>query len=113
MWWAEFERRLRWGYSILKKKYGAAAYPEEVMLQGLEKKIKADFLESTRAALTIELSKLPLTLTFDGAMKAYRLVVNRKYPPTLGHTHKVKRSIRETNKKSEGSKPKSKHRNMS
>ena len=58
-------------------------------------KVKADFLQNTKAALTIELSRVPVTLTFDQAIVTFRNAVNQKYPPSMGTNTRARRTIRE------------------
>jgi hypothetical protein len=62
-------------------------------------KIKADFLTPTKAQLEIELSRLPMTITYDQSLALFRNMVNQKHPPpkeelsTIEHADKSMKSL--------------------
>jgi hypothetical protein len=61
-------------------------------------KIKADFLTSTKAQLEIELSRTPMTVTYEQSLALFRNMVNQKHPPQIGGAqHRVRRNINEAN----------------
>ncbi|KAI2505807.1 Reverse transcriptase (RNA-dependent DNA polymerase) [Fragilaria crotonensis] len=61
-------------------------------------KIKADFLTPTKAQLEIELSRVPMTMTYEQALSLFRNMVNQKHPPQMGAAqNRVRRNINETN----------------
>ena len=47
-------------------------------------KIMADFLTPTKAQLEIEVSRVPMTITYDQSLALFRNMVNQKHPPKLG-----------------------------
>lgn len=60
-------------------------------------KIKADFLTPTKAQLEIELSRTPMTMTYEQAIALFRNMANQKHPPQMGAAqNRVRRSINET-----------------
>jgi hypothetical protein len=59
-------------------------------------KIKADFLIPTRAQLEIELSRTPMTVTYDQALSLFRYMVNQKHPPQMGAAqNRTRRNVNE------------------
>jgi hypothetical protein len=46
-------------------------------------KIKADFLTPTKAQLEIELSRIPMTITYEQSLALFRNMVNQKHPPQM------------------------------
>ena len=59
-------------------------------------KIKADFLTPTKAQLEIELSRVPLTITYDQSLALFRNMVNQKHPPQVGAaTNRTRRNVNE------------------
>jgi hypothetical protein len=60
--------------------------------------IKADFLTPTKAQLQIELSRVPMTMTYEQALSLFRNMVNQKHPPQIGAAqNRVRRNINKTN----------------
>ena len=46
----------------------------------LDNKVQADLLSATKSSLKIEMNQIPMTLTFETALKSYRNIVNEKHP---------------------------------
>jgi hypothetical protein len=102
MWWDEFERQINWAYSIYQKTQGNV-HTQEMKLLHLQKKLKADFLQSHKTAVEIEMSKIPMTQTFTNAMLIYRNAVNQKFPPgSHNHTRGARRTINEVSSQGRG-----------
>ena len=91
MWWDEFEKQLQWAFSAYDKREGRVVYSEEMKLRVLDNKIKADFLTATKSSLKVEMNKVPMTLTFDMALKSYRDIVNEMNPVSLVHQNRSQR----------------------
>lgn len=98
MWWDEFERQLTFAFTSYDKKEGRAVHSNEMKLRLLVNKVKADFLSATKAALSIELAKQPLTMTYELALNTFRNAVRAKYPATMDSTQVTRRNIREINR---------------
>jgi hypothetical protein len=102
MWWEEFETRLVTAFAVIDKYEGRPVYSDTTKLRMLIKKVKADFLESTRSVIDLELTKDPITLTFDRALANFRNAVNRKFPPEASATKKTRRINKVKNKNKKG-----------
>ena len=102
MWWIRFEQQLKWAYSILDQKEGRQVYSDERKLKKLlEFRIKADFLTETKASLLVDLSRIPMRLSFDEAMAALRASVQANHPDAFSGNashHITRRSVNETNR---------------
>ena len=55
-------------------------------LRTLTKKIDADFLQHTKSAIKVEMTKLPLTMTYEIALSNFRDEVNNKFNSINGPT---------------------------
>lgn len=95
MWWDEFERQLQFAYAAYDKKEGRIVHSNEMKLRTLMGKVNADFLQNIKASLNIELARIPLTLTYEHALSAFRNAVNQKHPPEMSAPHRARRNIRE------------------
>ena len=59
-------------------------------------KIKADYLTPTKAQLEIELSCVPMSVTYDQAASLFCNMVNQKHPPQMGAAqNRVRRTVNE------------------
>ena len=47
-------------------------------------KVNADFMETTKASIEIELARKPMTFMYELAIRSFRNVVNQKFPPQMG-----------------------------
>ena len=85
MWWAEFEKRLTRAFNAYVKHEGRVVNSDSMKkIRMLVDKIKADFLVPTKAQLEIELSRTPMTVTYDQALSLFWNMVNQKHPPQMG-----------------------------
>jgi hypothetical protein len=84
MWWAEFEKRLTRAFNAYVKREGRIVHSDSMKIRMLIDKIKADFLTPTKAQLEIELSRVPMNMTYDQALSLFRNMVNQKHPPQMG-----------------------------
>ena len=84
MWWAEFEKRLTRAFNAYVKREGRIVHSDSMNIRMLID-IKADFLTPTKAQLEIELSRTPMTITYDQLLALFRnIMVNQKHPPQMG-----------------------------
>ena len=96
MWWAEFEKRLTRAFNAYVRHEGRVVHSDSMKIRMLTDKIKADFLTPTRAQLKIELSRTPMTVTYDQALSLFCNMVNQKHPPQMGAAqNRIRRTINE------------------
>ena len=100
MWWSEFEKRLTRAFNAYVKREGRIVHSDSMKIRMLIDKIKADFLTPTKAQLEIELSRTPLTITYEQSLALFRNMVNQKHPPQMNAANN--RSRRHVNEVSSG-----------
>ena len=83
MWWEEFEKQLTKSFAVYDKKEDRAVYSDEMKLRTLLKKINVDFLKTAKATINLELSRIPMIMTYTHALAMFRNEVNSKFPPNL------------------------------
>ena len=83
MWWTEFEKQLTWAFGAYDSKEGRVVYSDVMRLRMLLRKVQADFLNSQKSSIDVELSKVPMTYTYSQALQCFREAVTKKFPPTL------------------------------
>ncbi|CAJ1938459.1 unnamed protein product [Cylindrotheca closterium] len=71
MYWLKFEKILNNAYATRHHKYGRVMYTDVMKLQSLQQRIKADFLSQTKAAIEANMHAIPMTMTYDQAMRMY------------------------------------------
>jgi hypothetical protein len=97
MWWAEFEKRLTRAFNAYVKREQRIVHSDPMKIRMLIDKIKADFLTPTKAQLEIELSRVPMTMTYEQSLALFRNMVNQKHPPQVGAANqRSRRHINET-----------------
>jgi uncharacterized membrane protein YgcG len=103
MWWSEFEKRLTRAFNACIKREGRIVHSDSMKIRMLIDKIKADFLTPTKAQLEIELSRTPITITYNQAVALFRNMVNQKHLPQMNATHnRTRRTSRTINEGSTG-----------
>lgn len=95
MWWEEFEKRLTHAFTVFDKKEKRKVYSDEMKLRMLTQKINADFLQHTKASINIELTRIPVTMTYQQALMSFRNEVNRKFPPDMSTNNTRTRRVNE------------------
>jgi hypothetical protein len=96
MWWLEFEKKLTRAFNAYVKREGRIVHSDSMKIWMLVDKIKADFLTPTKAQLEIELSRTPMTITYEQALSLFRNMVNQKHPRQMGAAqHRVRRNVNE------------------
>ena len=91
MWWEEFETQLTKAFTIYERYEGRAVYSDLHKLRMLIRKVNADFLAQTKTSINIELTREPVTMTFDRALTTFRNEVNLKFPPQVGNARRTRR----------------------
>ena len=64
-------------------------YSTPMKLHILLDKVNADFLTNIKTGISIDLTKRPMTMTYERAIEAFRNEATRKFPPgatTMNHT---------------------------
>lgn len=77
MWWSEFKKRLTRAFNAYVKREGRIVHSNSMKIRLLIDKIKADFLTPTKAQMEIELSRTPMTMTYERALSLFRNMVNQ------------------------------------
>ena len=95
MWWDQFELQLTRAFTAYDKKERRQVHSNEMKLRILLEKVDADFLKDTKAGLNIALTEIPMTMTYERALAAFRNQVNLKFPPQMGQPTHVRRQINE------------------
>ena len=101
MWWEEFERQLTSAFTIYDKKEGRKVHSNEMKLHILCKKVNVDFLQHTKATIMVDMTKIPMIMTYDQALANFRNQVNNKFTPELS-SNKVRRNINQTQSSGRG-----------
>ena len=91
MWWEEFEKQLTKAFTIYERHEGRTVYSDLHKLRTLIRKVDADFLMQVKSSINIELTRDPVTMTFDRALTTFRNEVNLKFPPQVGNTRRTRR----------------------
>ena len=102
MWWGEFEKELSRAFAIYQRVENREVHSNHMKLRILMSKIQADFLEQTKAALVVEMSKTPMVLRYSDALATIRNAVNFKYPPNMSSNPSRVRRINETSQGGRG-----------
>ena len=95
MWWSEFEKRLTRAFNAYVRREQRVVHSDPMKIRMLLDKIKADFLTPTKAQLEMELSRTPMTITYNQALALFRNTVNQKHPPQMGAAHKSSQAERQ------------------
>ncbi|KAI2502013.1 Reverse transcriptase (RNA-dependent DNA polymerase) [Fragilaria crotonensis] len=105
MWWSEFEKRLTRAFNAYVKREGRIVHSDSMKIRMLVDKIKADFLTPTKAQLEIELSRVPMSITYEQSLSLFRNMVNQKHPPQMGVVqNRARRQVNEVSTGGRGSK---------
>ena len=105
MYWDKFETELTWAFNTMDKHENRIVYSDPMKVRELMKKVKADFLESTKSTINVELAKNPIvpTITYQNAITSFRNAVKDKYPiDQRNTTNRTRRQQSETNRKQQG-----------
>jgi uncharacterized membrane protein YgcG len=96
MWWEEFEKQLSMAFTIIERREQRMVYSDQQKLRILSGKITADFLGHIKAAIDIEMTWNPVTMTYVQALANFRNAVNSKFPPEMAEKQRHRR-VQETN----------------
>lgn len=102
MWWDKFERLLNESFQTYDRCENRKVYYDPMNLLILTKKINADFLKQVKASLNLELSKVPITITYEESLHAFCNQVNQKFPPGITQAPVHRRSINQVNPRQRG-----------
>ena len=79
-------------FTIYDRKEARVVHSNDMKLRILIRKVNADFLVQIKAAISIEMTRIPVTLTYEQALSSFRNEVNRKFPPEMSN-NKTRRHI--------------------
>ena len=84
---------------MYEKNEGTHVHLQNIKLRILINKIKADTLIHVKAGLNFELTKVPMTLTYEQALATFCYEVNHKNPPQMvqASSNRERRSLIEMN----------------
>lgn len=102
MWWEEFEQRLTMAFAVIDKREKREVYSNGMKLRILVKKISADFLSSVKASINVELTKTPMTMTYEIALMNFRNEVNARFPPDVSSSVRGSRRINQVSRGGRG-----------
>lgn len=94
MWWTEFESRLNTAFATYVRIERRVVHSDNMKLRILLDKVRCDFLNATKASINVELTRVPMTYTYDQALMAFKTEVNKKFPPGSSAAQ-IKRRIQE------------------
>ena len=83
-------------FTIYDRKEARVVHSNEMKLRILCRKVNADFLAQIKAAISIAMTRTPVTLTYEQALSSFRNEVNRKFPPEMSN-NKTRRQINQVN----------------
>ena len=89
--WAKFEKELNLAFAVMERKYGNVYDDERKLRLLMTKTTRADNISHMRTVLDSQLAAVPVTLTYNQAMTAFRNVVNAKAPPDLNNNTRSRR----------------------
>ena len=95
MWWDKFESELTSAFTTYDKKEGRAVYSNEMKLRALLKKINADFLQQAKSSIQVDMTRIPMTMTYEIALANFRNSVNSKFSVAGNTPHKTRRAIQQ------------------
>ena len=72
MWWEEFEKLLTKSFTIYERYEGRHVYSNLHKIHILICKVDADFLKSIKTTINLELTRDPVTITYDQALTTFR-----------------------------------------
>ncbi len=78
MWWSEFEKRLTRTLNADVKREDRVVHSDFMKIRMLIDKMNADFPTPKKAQLEIELSRTPMTMTYEQSLAFFWNMVNQK-----------------------------------
>ena len=93
MWWEEFEKKLTMAFTVHDRRENRQVYSNEMKLRLLCKKVTADFLQNTRQIINVEITKIPIAMTYEQALTSFRNEVNQKFPPQMTTQQRYRRNV--------------------
>ena len=91
MWWEQFEIELDFAFNAYSRSEGRDMHSESMKLRILTKKVNADFLATSKAAIMTQMTAIPMNMTYIQALATFRQEVNRKFPPSISSRRPTRR----------------------
>ena len=87
IWWEKFETDLTTAFTIYNRKENREVHSNDIKLRILIKKINAHFLQETKSTIEVDMTRIPMTMTYGTALENFRNQVYSKFPfsPTPHH----------------------------
>ena len=95
MWWEDIEKKLTSAFVANDKHEKRQVHLNEMKLRILLEKVNADFLAHTKGGIGIELTRMPMTMSYIQALSRFRNEVIWEFPPQLGSNHRSRQKINE------------------
>ena len=97
MWWDKFERQITDAFNTYDRLEKRSVHSNNMRLRILNRKILADLFQATKSSIKLELTKTPVTITYENALAAFHNQVNQKSLPELSSGNNIRtRRINET-----------------
>ena len=80
IWWDEFEIRLTNAFAVVDKEAGRQVHMDEMKFRLLNRKVRADFLSTIKTHIEIQMTMVPMVVTYASALANYCNVVNQRFP---------------------------------
>ena len=80
MWWDEFEIMLTNAFAVVDKEAGRQVNMDEMKLHLLNRKVRADFLSTIKTHIEMQMTMVPMVVTYTSALANYRNVVHQRFP---------------------------------
>ena len=80
MWWDEFKIRLTNAFAVVDKEAGRQVHTDEMKLRLLNRKVRADFLSTIKTHIKMQMTIIPMVITYTSALANYRNVVHQRFP---------------------------------
>ena len=68
MWWLDFDRLFNEAFTIYNIRERIFVHYKNTKLRILCRKVTSDFIQHTKASINIELSRVPITITYQEAL---------------------------------------------
>jgi hypothetical protein len=84
MWWEEFEKQLTKAFTIYECYEGRNVYSDLHKLCIIIRKVDTDFLMQIKTSINLELTREPVTITYNQALTTFRNEINLNFPHQVG-----------------------------
>ena len=93
MWWTKFEMELNRAYSIVNQAARRIVHDNKLERRKLQQRIKVSWMQTMKDTINARLMEIPMTMTYDQAIRIYCNVVQTKFPNGPQRTNINRRGI--------------------